>query len=187
MNMNFCSYFTHKSRRTGSDSGFTYLGLLILVGVIGMAAAATLQLGSVLQRRAAEEELLAIGMEFRNALISYANATPVGQTRAPRSLQDLLKDPRYPNPRRHLRKLYADPITGNEEWGTIDAVDGTGIIGIHSLSDAKPIQVDNFAAVFQHFAGKASYLDWIFMIDPYPKQSTNAVGKSFLGFEQATH
>lgn len=148
--------------------GFTYLGLIILVALIGIASAATLQMGSVVQRRAAEEELLEIGTEFRNALISYANATPVGQLRAPRSLHDLLKDPRYPNPRRHLRKLYADPITGKEEWGVVEALDGSGIIGIHSLSEAQPIKIDNFEPVFQNFSGKMSYRDWHFMIAPQP-------------------
>ena len=64
------------------------------------------------------------------SLVSYANATPNGQVRVPRSLQDLLKDPRYPNPHRHLRKRYADPITGKDEWGTVPSLDGTGIIGV---------------------------------------------------------
>lgn len=146
-----------------SERGFTYLGLLILVAIIGIASATSLQAGAALQRRAAEEELLDIGMAFRNALISYANATPMGQKRAPSSLQDLLKDPRYPNPRRHLRKLYADPLTGKEEWGVIEAQDGGGIIGVYSLSNARPIKTGNFEAVFQGFAGKTSYREWRFM------------------------
>lgn len=148
--------------------GFTYIGLLILVAIIGLSSVATLQTGSILQRRAAEEELLEIGREFRNALISYANATPIGRPRAPHSLQDLIKDPRYPNPRRHLRRIYADPITGKEEWGTVEALDGSGIVGIHSLSEAKPIKIGNFDPPFQDFAEKDSYRDWLFMIVPQP-------------------
>ncbi|MFC3110102.1 type II secretion system protein [Undibacterium arcticum] len=146
--------------------GFTYIGLLIFIAIIGVASAATLRLGSVLLRRAAEEELLDIGEEFRQALISYANASPVGPPGAPRSLQDLLKDPRYPRPVRHLRKLYADPITGRTEWGTLEAVDGNGIVGVYSLSDAKPIKIENFDPMFQDFAGKTSYRDWLFSSTP---------------------
>lgn len=116
-----------------------------------------------MQRHAVEEELLLVGAEIRSALISYANATPIGQKRKPASLQELLKDPRYPTPRRHLRKLYADPITGKEEWGIIEALDGSGIIGIHSLSDAQPIKIGNFALEFQTFKEKTSYRDWQFM------------------------
>ena len=61
------------------DSGFAFLALLISIAIIGVAAAATLQVGSLLQRHAAEEELLAIGSEFRRALICYSSATPAGQ------------------------------------------------------------------------------------------------------------
>ena len=155
------------SQRT---AGFSYLGLLILIAIIGIAASTTLQAGSILQRRAAEEELLEIGAEFRSALISYANATPAGQKRAPSSLQDLLKDPRYPGVRRHLRKLYADPITGKEEWGLVDAIDGSGIAGFHSLSNAKPIKISNFDIAFQEFEQKSSYRDWKFMSTTQPVQ-----------------
>lgn len=148
--------------------GFTYLGLIILIAIIGIASAATLQVGSVMQRRAAEEELLEIGAELRHALLSYANATPVGQKRAPAGIQDLLKDPRHPNIKRHLRKRYADPITGKEEWGVVEAIDGSGIVGFYSLSDAQPIKIDNFDPVFREFAGKSSYREWRFMIAPLP-------------------
>ena len=143
--------------------GFTFLGLLIIIAIIGLTSATALQVGALLQRRAAEQDLLAIGNEFRNALISYANATPPGQKHFPSSLQDLLKDPRYPNIRRHLRKLYADPLTGKSDWGTVMAPDGSGIIGVYSLSTATPIKIGHFDAPFQDFEGKRSYREWKFM------------------------
>ena len=142
--------------------GYTYLGLMLVIVIIGIASVATLKLGSVLQRQAAEEELLAIGAEFRDALLSYANTTPPGQARSPRVLEDLLKDPRYPRPRRHLRNLYVDPMTGKDTWGTVMAPDGTGIVGIYSLSSAAPLKIGNFDPEFQDFAGKTSYAQWIF-------------------------
>jgi type II secretory pathway pseudopilin PulG len=150
--------------RCGRNSGgFTYVGLLILVSVIGVASAATCGLGAVVQRREAEEELVRIGAEFQAALISYASATPAGNQPAPHTLQDLLRDPRHSEARRHLRKLYADPITGKEEWGLIEVTDGTGIIGVYSLSDAKPIKQSNFNRAFEHFEGAKSYRDWTFI------------------------
>lgn len=150
--------------------GFSYLGLLILLAIIGVASAATLQTGSVLQRRAAEEELLEIGGEFRRALLSYADATPVGQARAPQSLLDLVKDPRYPrSARHHLRKLYADPITGREEWGVVRGPDGGGIVGVYSLSPARPIKTGNFDAALQGFGKRNSYREWVFGIPPQPR------------------
>ena len=142
--------------------GFTYLGLLLLIAVLGLVSGATVQLGALLQRHAAEEALLNFGEEYRAALISYAAATPTGQARRPSSLQDLVRDPRYPMVRRHLRKIYADPITGKTVWGTVSSVDGVGIAGIHSLSEAAPIKVGNFASPFEQFAGQASYREWVF-------------------------
>jgi type II secretory pathway pseudopilin PulG len=155
-----------------NSRGFSYLGLLILLVILSITTAASLQLGAIMTRRSAEQELLAIGQEFRDALSSYAAATPDGQPSAPQSLQDLLKDPRFPNVRRHLRKLYTDPITGKDEWGTVTVasplasesrVVGAGIVGIYSLSTLTPVKLGNFDAPFQSFEGKTSYAEWQFM------------------------
>lgn len=157
----------NKGRRARSRcAGLTYLGLILMVAVIAIASVATLQLGAIAQRRAAEEELLAIGAEFREALISYANATPPGQPRSPPGLQALLKDPRFPTVRRHLRKLYVDPLTGADEWGAIPAVPGPGIMGVYSTASGKPVKVGNFDQQFQGFEGKTSYRDWQFVAPP---------------------
>jgi type II secretory pathway pseudopilin PulG len=145
-------------------NGFTYLSLMIIIAIIGIATVASVQMGVILQRRSAEQELLEIGGEFQAALISYANATPAGQKRAPAAMDDLLKDPRYPNARRHLRKRYADPLTGKDDWGTIMTPDGSGIAGFFSLADGKPIKIGNFVAPFQDFEGKTSYRDWKFIV-----------------------
>lgn len=149
-----------------SQQGFTYIGTLVLVAILSVTAAATVRLGAVVQRRAAEQELLEIGDEFRNAFISYANSTPLGMPRTPPSLQELLKDPRYPTPQRHLRKIYVDPISGQQTWGTVPAVPGPGIVGVYSMAEGKPIKIGNFDLPFDGFAGKASYHDWVFMPPP---------------------
>ncbi len=150
----------------GRSDGFAYLALLITITIIGVAAAATFRMGSVLQRRATEDELLEIGTEFRRALISYSSATPAGQPNAPQTLQALIKDPRYPNVRRHLRKLYYDPLTGTQKWGLVMSPDGKGIIGVYSLAPGKPIKIGNFETVYQEFTDKTSYTDWIFTSIP---------------------
>jgi type II secretory pathway pseudopilin PulG len=153
-----------------SEAGFTYIALMITLAVIGVAAAATLQLGSVMQRRDAEETLLDIGGEFRAALKAYSQG---GSGAAPQSLQDLVRDPRFPNPQRYLRKIYADPLTGKTSWGLVRTPNGNGIIGIFSLASGHPIKVDNFPAVYQLFKDKQSYADWIFTAVPVtPLQPT---------------
>jgi len=174
---------SRRHRSVQNQTGFAYLALLIAIAIIGVAAAATLQLGSILQRRTAEDELLAIGSEFRRALISYSSATPAGQPSYPPTLQALLKDPRYPNMRRHLRKLYFDPLTGTQQWGMVMSIDGKGIVGVYSLSTAKPIKIGNFETQFLGFTDKTSYADWVFMavtpVVPTPTATTtNTAGNS---------
>lgn len=149
-------------RPSGRQSGFTYLGLIILVSVIGMVGAATLKIGALMQRAQVEEELLDIGAAFSTALQSYAGATPKGQPLHPPSLQELLKDPRSPALLRHLRKVFVDPATGGTEWGIVYQAGGTGVVAVYSLSQAKPLKIGNFDARFVGFDGKQRLSDWKF-------------------------
>ena len=148
-----------RKRRSG---GFTYLSLIILVAIIGLVSASALKLGSVLQRSRAEQELLDIGAAFSDALQSYANATPAGFPPQPPSLKELLKDPRFPTVRRHLRKVFVDPMTGKAEWGIAYLGDKVGVLAVYSLSDAKPVKIGNFPQRFQGLAGKQKISEWRF-------------------------
>ncbi|WP_460903778.1 type II secretion system protein [Paraburkholderia jirisanensis] len=150
------------SRRVAAQGGFAYLALLILLAIISVTAAAEAELGAVYQRRMAERELLAVGNEYQRALLSYGNATPLGQPTQPRTLDDLVRDPRYPNVVRHLRKLYPDPMTGKNDWVLVMAPDGQTIVGLHSASTGHPIQIARFPAQFQGFEDKKSYTEWVF-------------------------
>ena len=152
----------HRSAR--GQRGFTYLGLIILVAILGLVGAAGLKMGSLLQRQAAEQELLDIGAQFADALQSYAGATPAGQPQQPQNLAALLRDPRFPQVRRHLRKLYVDPITGRAEWGLLYQPGSQGIIGVHSLSSSAPLKVGNFEARFTGFEGKSQLSEWRFVV-----------------------
>ncbi len=142
--------------------GFTYLGLIILLAVMGLVAAAGIKMGTVMQRAAAEEELLEIGAQFSQALRSYAAATPKGQAAQPPTLQELLKDPRFPNPRRHLRKIFIDPVTGSDRWGVTYLGGERGVVAVYSLSDKRPLKVANFDARFQNFENKEKLSEWKF-------------------------
>lgn len=152
----------HRHRQQG---GFTYLALLILVATLALATSATLTLGSIAQRREAEQRLLEVGAAYRQAIASYLNSSPGGRRSYPPALADLLKDPRYPGIRRHLRQLYPDPITGKTEWGLI-AAPGGGIMGVHSLSDARAIKIAEFDPENQLFEGKERYSEWVFAVLP---------------------
>ena len=92
--------------------------------------------------------MLFVGNQFRQAIRSYVQAGP-GQY--PATLKDLLLDPRSPTPRRHLRRLFIDPITGKPDWGLVLAPEG-GIMGVHSLSSREPLKRANFEPQDIHFA-----------------------------------
>ena len=146
------------------STGISYLGLLFVIAIIGMAAAATVQLGAIAHRRLAEAELLFVGLQYKNAIRSYFEAAPPGSTAAaPTRLEDLVRDPRFPGVRRHLRKIYADPLTGKADWVMIRTTDGRGILGVHSRSMESPIRRDNFPDEFFHFKGRERYADWVFV------------------------
>lgn len=145
------------------QQGFTYLGLIILLAIIGLVGAASLKVESLLARAAAEQELLEIGAAYSAALDSYAAATPQGKPPQPPTMQDLLKDTRFPTIRRHLRKIFVDPISGKAEWGITYLGDKTGVLGIYSLAQGQPLKQANFDERFQNFENKAHYAEWKFV------------------------
>lgn len=137
--------------------GYAYLYLLFLLVLLSIAttAAATVQYYET--RRQEEQELLRIGREFRAALISYRSSRP--ERVFPRSIDELLADTRSA-PMRHLRRRYFDPITRSQEWGLL--TQAGQIVGVHSLSDRKPLKQAGFEPEESAFEGSAHYSDWAF-------------------------
>lgn len=142
-------------------AGFAYLWTLMLVGFMGVGLSIGGHLYQTSIQREKEMQLLFIGRQFRLAIERYKSSGPENaKDQYPASLDDLLKDPRYPNTVRHLRKLYIDPMTGKNEWGTL-VLQGR-IVGVHSLSEKKPIKQDNFEASDASFRNKTKYSEWVF-------------------------
>ncbi len=119
--------------RRRRQSGFTTIGLLLLLAVLSLASLLTTEVAETATRRAQERELDGIGREFADALRAYGRATPAGASTRPQRLDDLLKDPRVFATRRFLRRVYVDPLTGRAEWGTM-VVAGGGIVAVYSLA-----------------------------------------------------
>ena len=149
------------TRLRRSQAGFTYVGLLIIVAIMGVTLAGIGTMWHTKQQRVREQQLLFIGGQFSQALNAYFQNSPGGVPQFPKKLEDLLQDKRYPNTVRYLRKIFADPMTGDTQWGLIKGADG-GIVGIHSLSGLAPIKTDNFGKGFESLAGKKHYSDWQF-------------------------
>jgi hypothetical protein len=145
------------------QTGYTYLGLLFLLAVVAAVNAASLRIGTTLQRSVAEQELLDKGLGFTRAFESYARATPAGGNPYPLELQDLLRDPRYPDKLvRHLRRIEVDPMTGRADWGVKRQLSKPGIIGVHSQSDQASLRRD-LQAPFRDFNDETYYRDWLFV------------------------
>jgi type II secretory pathway pseudopilin PulG len=147
-----------------SQRGFTYLAVLITVATMGGALAAAGQLSSHAAQREKEAELLFIGEQYRQAIASYYERSPGGAKRYPQRLEDMLEDKRMPVVRRHLRKLYADPVTG-QPMATMEAPGG-GIMGVFSPSEAAPVKTGNFSKRDGDLADAASYAQWKFFYQP---------------------
>lgn len=147
------------------EGGFTYIAILLAVALHGAVLAAVGIVWSNAQKRERETQLLFVGHEFRKAIRSYA-AGAGGAGGLPESLEDLLRDPRTPALKRHLRKIYVDPMTGKAEWGLVRSAEGKGILGVYSLSQETPFKIGNFAEEDKDFENKASYQEWKFAIRP---------------------
>lgn len=141
--------------------GFTYLGLLIAVAILGATLAAAGEVWRTAQQRERERELLFVGDQIRQAIGRYYSAG----RQYPQSLDDLLRDPRLPGVTRYLRKRYYDPITGTTEWGLVKGA-GDRITGVFSRSEERPIKQANFSWADREFEGKEKYSEWTFVYQP---------------------
>src|ERR1700688_1730143 len=150
-----------RTRSFGRAAGFTYIGLLIAVVIMGVAMSAVGVVWRTQGQREREEQLLFIGHDFQRAIASYYRAG--GQF--PQEVEDLLDDKRGPEPRHHLRRYYSDPMTGAQDWSII-RVGAMGITGIASSSQLTPIKKAGFNTDEDGFKGATSYSDWQFLYTP---------------------
>lgn len=144
--------------------GFTYLTVMFIVAILMGGLALLGEVWETAAKRGREAELLFVGNQYRSAIARYYESTPGGVKRYPRTLEDLLRDPRQPSTQRYLRKLYSDPF-GGAEWGIVKAPDG-GIAGIHSLSEEKPLKTGHFKLRDAGFEAAKRYADWQFLYSP---------------------
>jgi type II secretory pathway pseudopilin PulG len=141
--------------------GFSYLLVIFMVSIIAMMLLAGRAVEMTEQQRDRERELLFIGRQFQAALASYAQSGGgSGLAAYPISLDDLLEDKRYPMVKRHLRKIFVDPMTNSQDWGL--QMVGERIVGIYSRSQTKPLKQAGFDPDLVGFAGASKYSDWVF-------------------------
>jgi type II secretory pathway pseudopilin PulG len=157
------------SARTAA--GFTYLGLVFALLLLGLALATAGRVWSLAEQRARERQLLWVGAQYRNAIASYYLRGASGVRTLPMRLEDLLEDRRGPALQRHLRRLYVDPVNGSSEWELLRTALG-GITGVRSRSQAQPLKRRNFPVGEEGFDDAACYCDWVFEFVPPLRAST---------------
>lgn len=140
------------------QSGFAYLFLLFVLALLVISSLAIGSLQHYARIRSDEAELLRIGAEFRRALSSYRDAATPHVF--PKSMDELLLDQRSGTNKRHLRKVYVDPITSRGEWGLV--MEHGRIVGIHSLSERVPMKISGFGRENSEFEGVERYSEWVF-------------------------
>ena len=120
-------------------------------------------------QRSKEQELLWRGDQYRKAIASYYRVTAGGPHGAyPLSLDVLERDPRFLQPARHIRRLFKDPITG-EDFVLIRDPSGA-ITGVRSSSDLEPFKKDGFPSEYNQFAHGKRYREWEFVYRPETKK-----------------
>jgi type II secretory pathway pseudopilin PulG len=135
--------------------------LLFFVMAFGLGLAGVALVWHTAVQRDKEAELLFVGKQYRQAIASYYAS---GQREFPARLEDLLLDPRFPNVRRHLRRLYPDPMTGGTQWGLVKL--GDRIAGVYSLAPGTPLKEVPSGSTDEPPIGGKSYSDWKFVVDP---------------------
>ncbi|MFA6902443.1 MAG: type II secretion system protein [Gallionellaceae bacterium] len=156
--------------RAAHERGFTYAMVLVAIVLVGIFAGVANITTSRIVQADREAELLFRGMAYRSAIQRYYAVAK----RYPRSLDELLRDPRFAH-RSYLRAHYPDPMmparkSGESEldnWRLVRAADG-GIAGVSSRSQQEPMKKANFPPGFEKFDGAKSYEEWFFVYEPGP-------------------
>jgi type II secretory pathway pseudopilin PulG len=119
--------------------GFGYLAVLLIVLMLALALGTAFERMDTVIKREKEQEWLFAGQQYKQAIASYYNQSPNGLKELPTSIDELLLDRRFVATTRHLRKAFADPITGGD-WAIIRD-ENQKIKGVYSKSNAPVLQI----------------------------------------------
>jgi type II secretory pathway pseudopilin PulG len=150
--------------------GALLMGLLIALAIAGYGTVLIAQRWSDATQRQREEELLDVGLQYRLAIESYVLKSPNGLRQYPSRLRDLVSDPRFAYPVRHMRRLYRDPLAPDQEWGLVRTAGG--ITGVYSQAPGKPFRSANFDPRLGQLGQAKAYADWKFVYGPAAASSS---------------
>ncbi len=147
------------------DRGFTYMSALLLVVIVSLSWMGVQKQWSTIMKREREKELFFRAEQIVSGIGSFYQNSPGSPKQYPQNLRLLLKDNRFPVVKRHLRKLYKDPMTKSGDWGFV--YDGKGRIkGVFSRSPDPPLKTGGFSKAYKQFENKKKYSEWKFVYEP---------------------
>lgn len=147
------------------QQGFTMAAVLAALLIVALATQGVMTYVSQQAQREREADLLRIGQAYAEAIGTYYESSPGNVKRWPRTFEDLVEDKRFVGIRRHLREIYADPITRSPNWGIVLSENG-GIAGVHSLATAPPIRSTPIELGSVTLPAAGRYSDWQFVYRP---------------------
>lgn len=163
--------------RPAPRRGFVLIGVLIALALAAMIAVQSGQRLADTRQREDEAELLHVGEQYRLAIESYWRQSPGAVRTLPARLEDLVQDPRFVNPRRHLRKLLRDPMPPHAAWGELRQ--GNAVVGVYSQAPGTPFRQSGFSEAQKGFDNAQRYGDWQFRADlPAPAPSASQPGNT---------
>lgn len=145
-----------------ASGGFTYVWALAAVALVSVGLSVLGPLWSDRNRHDREQELLRIGRLYADAIASYRAVSPGSVKQYPERLEELLEDSRFWGTRRHLRKLYPDPMKPSRPWGLVLDQDGR-IRGVYSQGEERPFLQAPRDLGLVRLAIADHYADWKFV------------------------
>lgn len=157
-----------------NQRGLVLMVVLVMLVILGLSMGIAGSTWRTVVQRAKEKELLFRGDQYRKAIKSYYSVKHGGRAGLfPSSLEDLVKDPRFPGTKRHIRKLFKDPLTGEDFIVIKDLKSGGRIKGVRSDSKLEPFKKDGFRKENEKFVDAENYQKWEFIYEP-PKATPRA-------------
>lgn len=147
--------------------GYVLVWLLALMALAGCGLAAVGEIWSLDAQRDRERELVQVGGQYAQAIASYYYASPPTKREFPRTLQALIEDTRSTPPRRHLRRLFPDPMAPGKPWGVVQRADGA-ILGVYSDNDGRPVTQVEVESGGITLPVVGQYRDWKFNAKVHP-------------------
>lgn len=148
--------------RMARERGFTYITVMTVVALLGIGLAALGPMWADDAQRQREQELLRVGALYAGAIAAYREVSPGSVKRYPPNLESLVLDTRFVGTRRHLRKLYADPLLPSRPWGLLRDADG-GVQGVFSQDDRVPLMRASLDFGVLRLPVAQRYADWKFI------------------------